>query len=507
VSSSRLVDRVRVILKLLLGTFGGASALFVPMLTGVAAPAPAAPSTSGSTSVSAPATAPRPVGEQPDRPAPSRPGTSASTGAAAAAAAPTPVPISGDSDTGAWTTGIPVVTSAGSDLAPTTGERATSDASDLTWSIRARLFSRGSVPQIGAYASGQVVDVATGQVLWAKNPTVARAPASNQKVVTAFVALASMGASTRFTTAVLQVPAQPATVYLKGSGDPALSSKQLAAMATTVATRVKGQGLSAVTVVVDDSLFPAPTNAAGWKPEWIPGTVAPVRALVADQVNVVDTSINAGQVLAAKLKAVGVTASAVRRGVTPSGATAIATTLSPTVGELVQTMLNASQTDYAEALHRLSALRRGYPADWAGARANAVQVLTAAGIDQAGMVVNDGSGLSRTGRMTPLTAIDLVQTIRTTPAQNAVIFAATGMPTSGVSGTLKDRYLTAPTSCARSDIRAKTGTLADVVALSGVSTGVDGRERLFSVIVNGVSSTSAARGDVDALAATSTGCY
>jgi D-alanyl-D-alanine carboxypeptidase/D-alanyl-D-alanine-endopeptidase (penicillin-binding protein 4) len=505
VSSSRLVDRVRVILTLLLGTFGGASALFVPMLTGVTAPPQAASSTSGSSSVSAPATPPRPGGEQqPDRPAPSRPATSTAVGAAAT---PAPVPISGDSDTGAWTTGIPAVTSAGSDLAPTTGERATADASDLTWSIRARLFSRGSVPQIGAYASGQVVDVATGQVLWAKNPTVARAPASNQKVVTAFVALASMGASTRLTTAVLQVPAQPAVVYLKGSGDPALSSKQLAAMATTVATKVKGQGLAAVTVVVDDSLFPAPTNAAGWKPEWIPGTVAPVRALVADQVNVVDTSINAGQVLAAKLKAVGVTATAVRRGVTPSGATAVATTLSPTVGQLVQTMLNASQTDYAEALHRLSALRRGYPADWAGARANAIQVLTAAGIDQRGMVVNDGSGLSYGGRMTPLTAIDLVRTIRTTPAQNSVIFAATGMPTSGVSGTLKDRYLIAPTSCARSDIRAKTGTLADVVALSGVSTGVDGRERLFSVIVNGVSSTSAARADVDALAATSTGCY
>ena len=61
-SSSRLVDRVRVILKLLLGTFGGASALFVPMLTGVAAAPPAAPTTSGSTSVSAPATVPRPVG-------------------------------------------------------------------------------------------------------------------------------------------------------------------------------------------------------------------------------------------------------------------------------------------------------------------------------------------------------------------------------------------------------------------------------------------------------------
>jgi D-alanyl-D-alanine carboxypeptidase/D-alanyl-D-alanine-endopeptidase (penicillin-binding protein 4) len=40
-----------------------------------------------------------------------------------------------------------------------------------------------------------------------------------------------------------------------------------------------------------------------------------------------------------------------------------------------------------------------------------------------------------------------------------------------------------------------------------VSTGVDGRERVFSVLVNRVTSTSVARADVDALAATSTGCY
>lgn len=504
-SRSRLVDRIRVIIRTLLATLGGTSALFVPMLSGVTTQPAAAPAPSPSAAVSAPAAVAAPSAAAP-APAPA-PAAAPAAPAPAAPAAPAPVPISGDSDTGPWASGIPLVTAAGTDLAPLPGGRSTSEAADLSWSIRARLFSRGSVPQIGAHASGQVVDVATGRVLWAKNPTTARTPASNQKIVTAFVTLASMGTSARLTTPVLQVASQPSTVYLKGAGDPALSSAQLASMATTVAARVKGQGLASVRVVVDDSLFPAPTNAAGWKPEWVPGTVAPVRALVVDQANVVDTSIHAGQVFAARLKAAGVTASVVRRGVVPTGATTIASVASPTVAQLVQTMLNASHNDYAEALFRLAALRRGLAADWAGARTNAVQVLTAAGIDRAGMVVNDGSGLSRTGRMTPVTAIDLVSTIRSIPAQNAVIFAAAGLPTSGVSGTLRTRFVTAPTSCAHSDIRAKTGTLGDVVALSGVSTGVDGRERLFSVLVNNVSSTSAARADVDALAATSTGCY
>ncbi|WP_084099959.1 D-alanyl-D-alanine carboxypeptidase/D-alanyl-D-alanine endopeptidase [Knoellia flava] len=433
-----------------------------------------------------------------------QPWESVATGHRGALAA-RPVPISGDSDTGAWTRGVPLVTSAGSALGPATGAQRTS--ADLTWSIRASLFSRGSTSQLGSSVSGQVVDAATGRVLWARNPATARVPASNQKVVTAFVALASMGVSARLTTSVLQAPTNPALVHLRGAGDPALSSAQLRSMARSVASRVTSQGMSAVSVVVDDSLFPAPTNAPGWKPEWVPGTVAPVRALVVDQANVSDTSMHAGQVFATELKAAGVTATSVARGVTPADASAIASVTSPTVGQLVQTMLNASHNDYAEALHRLSALRRGLPATWEGARTNSAQVLAAAGVDRAGMVVNDGSGLSRTGRMTALTAVDLIATIRATPALNSVVFAGSGMPTSGVSGTLAGRYDTAPTMCARGDIRAKTGTLADVVALSGVSTGVDGRERLFSVLVNGVTSTNAARDDVDALAATSTGCY
>lgn len=423
----------------------------------------------------------------------------------AATQAPAPIPITGDSDLGPWTTGIPAVTSASSALpAPST---AGASATDLTWTIRARLSSRGSVAQIGSSASGQVIDAATGRVLWAKNPTVARTPASNQKLVTAVVALASLGESARLTTPVLQVPSQTGTVYLKGAGDPSLSSSQLATMASSVATKLKSQGRTSVSLVVDDSLFPAPTNAVGWKPEWIPGTVAPVRALVADQVNVVDTSLNAGQVFAARLKGAGVTATVVKRGVTPAGAATLASVTSPTVGQLVQTMLNASHNDYAEALHRLSSLRRGHGATWSGARTNALEVLASRGIDRTGLIVNDGSGLSQTGRLTPLTAIDLVSTVRATPSLNAVMFAASALPTSGVSGTLSSRFLTAPTNCARSVVRAKTGTLATAVALSGVATGVDGRERVFSVLINGVTSTAEARADVDALAATATGCY
>jgi len=54
---------------------------------------------------------------------------------------------------------------------------------------------------------------------------------------------------------------------------------------------------------------------------------------------------------------------------------------------------------------------------------------------------------------------------------------------------------------------AKTGTLSDVVALAGWTTGVDGRIKTFAFLVNGKTSSTTLKQNVDMLAATVTGCY
>ena len=65
--------------------------------------------------------------------------------------------------------------------------------------------------------------------------------------------------------------------------------------------------------------------------------------------------------------------------------------------------------------------------------------------------------------------------------------------------------------CAASRLRAKTGFINGVVALSGVASAADGRRRVFSILVNGVglsgSAVTATQQAVDRLAATVTGCY
>jgi D-alanyl-D-alanine carboxypeptidase/D-alanyl-D-alanine-endopeptidase (penicillin-binding protein 4) len=56
-------------------------------------------------------------------------------------------------------------------------------------------------------------------------------------------------------------------------------------------------GSSTVRVLVDDSLFPAPKLARGWKSSYVHEDVRAVRALVVNQHDVSDTALDAGKVV------------------------------------------------------------------------------------------------------------------------------------------------------------------------------------------------------------------
>ena len=121
----------------------------------------------------------------------------------------------------------------------------------------------------------------------------------------------------------------------------------------------------------------------------------------------------------------------------------------------------------------------------------------------------DGSGLSRSDRLSAAQLVALV-TQMFDPAKVAFTPLASSLPVAGVSGTLRasfGRYSRAPSSCANGLVRAKTGTLDDVVSLAGYTTGADGRVKAFAFVVNGMGDSLALKQRVDNLAATVTGCY
>src|SRR5919197_272687 len=123
-----------------------------------------------------------------------------------------------------------------------------------------RVLAR-AMAHAGAYSGAYVVDVGTGEQIYASNADIARMPASVEKLYTSATALLRYGAAGRLTTTVL-APALPdadgditGDLILRGGGDPTFDSQDAAALATRL---VRG-GLRRVDgrVVGEESEFEA----------------------------------------------------------------------------------------------------------------------------------------------------------------------------------------------------------------------------------------------------------
>jgi D-alanyl-D-alanine carboxypeptidase/D-alanyl-D-alanine-endopeptidase (penicillin-binding protein 4) len=87
----------------------------------------------------------------------------------------------------------------------------------------------------------------------------------------------------------------------------------------------------------------------------------------------------------------------------------------------------------------------------------------------------DGSGLDRANRAT---CSSLTALLDTETGRKSLL---PSLPVAGRSGTLAGRFIGTP---AAERIRAKTGSLEDVAALSGYARGVDGDDLRFTVLVH-----------------------
>ncbi len=92
----------------------------------------------------------------------------------------------------------------------------------------------------------------------------------------------------------------------------------------------------------------------------------------------------------------------------------------------------------------------------------------------------DGSGLSRHNLVTPASAVQLYAFMARSRYANAWRDA---LPIGAVDGTLGKRFVG---TAAAKNVRAKTGTIDQVSALSGYVTTASGERLVFSTIVNGV---------------------
>ena len=186
---------------------------------------------------------------------------------------------------------------------------------------------------------------------------------------------------------------------------------------------------------------------------------------------------------------------------------------SPTLRELVSSMMRVSQNQYAETLLRAMGAfgagsatgangasgpprRSGDTAEAGATNASgarrARQVLQQWNIPDDSLVIADGSGLSRYNYVTSEALVRILQVMRG-DARHASAFAES-LPVAGRDGTLARRRAG---TAAEGKVRAKTGTVDNVRAIAGYVETADGDTLVFSMIANNF---TVASGTIDAAA-------
>jgi len=380
-----------------------------------------------------------------------------------------------------------------------------------------------TAPALGSRVGVVVLDPSSGLVLLDRGGNRAITPASTTKLLTAVTALSTLGPDTRLTTRVAD--SGGSGIVLVGAGDATLATEpargatatSLTALADRTATQLRSGGRTSVRLAFDDSAFTGPRVAPQWPPVYVAtGVVAPVSALSVDagrvapksQARVPDPARKAADTFARLLRArrITVTGAVVRAKAEPS-ATTVAEVSSAPVSELVERMLTLSDDDLAESLAHLAGGRSSGSASFAGGVAATRSVLADLGVPSPGLVLVDGSGLSRTDRISPLTLSGVLEAAAA-PRNPGLRATITGLAVAGLSGTLDARFDGAATRTARGITRGKTGTLTGVTSLAGTLVDADGHLLVYVVVADAVPAAGqlSARQAVDRVVARLAAC-
>ncbi|WP_256793363.1 D-alanyl-D-alanine carboxypeptidase/D-alanyl-D-alanine-endopeptidase [Terrabacter sp. Ter38] len=346
----------------------------------------------------------------------------------------------------------------------------------------------------------------------------------------------------------------------RGEPDAVAGRAGLRDLAEQVATALERSGTMSVTLYVDETYAAGPTTAPTWASTFrssgitgavamlglssqrahggAPGPadpVASVRAAFARQLEGRGIDVR----LAARGQAPGVPGSPMPTpaadggpsatpsdGATPDGApsdgaqaptTAAATPNAPASGpgavlgsvesapvrEQLALALTDSDNALTEILSRQAAYRAGAGTGFAQVGAWVVSQVAALGLDTAGVILSDASGLSRENRVRASLLSDVL--VLGYDGQHAVLRRALdGLPIGGLTGTLADRFTGAQHDAA-GRARAKTGTLTGANALAGSVVDDDGRLLVFVGMVAGVG-TNDARAALDRFVAAIASC-
>lgn len=436
-------------------------------------------------------------------------------------------------------------------------------AADSREALQAELRGILEAPELSeAFAGVHVRSLKDGQTLFAHNADRLFNPASNMKLLTTASALWFLGPNYRFRTearrdAELEGGVVKGNLYVKGGGDPTLTSEEVFGFVNEIALRgvreVKGD------LVVDDTFFDRVFEGPGWDQEiGDHAYAAPIGALsfnfntfevhvtpgdrVGDPVHVAvwpdvpsievtasaftrgsgsrgriwtgtsrqpgdrirvtvrgtmaandvygrinrsrvhNPSLFAGEMLMRMLDMRGIKvkgklrfAAMPKRGTVP-----VAMHLSSPLADIVSTLNKFSNNFMAEQiLKTLGAELYEGQGTWATGNRAVRDFLAEVGIDGDKVVLANGSGLNDANRVTPEQLTRVLQAMYQRFDVQPEFVAS--LAVAGASGTIHSRFEDSP---AEARLRAKTGSLTGVSALSGYVETQDGDVLAFSVMMN-----------------------
>lgn len=317
-----------------------------------------------------------------------------------------------------------------------------------------------------------------------------RVPASNEKLLLAMAILDALGPDARLVTQAASVPVVtpgviPGDLWIQGQGDPATGPAQMQKLAATIQAagilRVEGSVLGST------GYFKRDWRAPGWRPYFPREEVALPTALtfednIARGIHIRDPELRAAKALSHSLRELGVTVEGkAESGKPPAGLAPVAQVQSRSLADLLEFTNRYSSNFYAEVLgKRLGAEHGGIP----GSIAKGAAAIRAFAVDHGVNVrANDASGLSYSNRVSP---IGLVRLLGVAEREAWGVALRDTLPRPG-QGTLEGRMK-------HLKVRAKTGTLTGISALSGWV--FLRHERVwaeFSILSRGIDKTQAIR--------------
>ena len=343
-----------------------------------------------------------------------------------------------------------------------------------------------------SYAWSISVADPSGRLLADVNGTRPRVPASNQKLVSTAFALDRLGPDHRLATQLWRLP--DGTLRLTGQGDPDLALPHLQRFARLALN--SGGSSGAIGTAVQMQLAEEPAQA-WWPQGWnyadrAYAYGAPITRLAVTSNAIEEAVSNPPSRLQTLMKRAiaqqgGSAQLSVVSSRTPIPADAVLLHQEPSIS--MHGLLSLANTESHNFTAEVLLRQASTSWDLAQARGAAMQWLAAQGLPMEGVVVVDGSGLSRSNRLTSRLLAALL--LRMAQHPYAANYQAS-MAVAGQRGTLRNLYRGTSLD---GRFRGKTGTISGVRSISGVLDTPEG-PRYVSAIANGGSAPNTTIGRI-----------